>query len=83
VVQRLWRQINNPLIWLLLGAVGLAIALGKVTDGLVVLSVVLINAVIGFIQEFKAGRAIKALSDMVPQNAMVMRDGRSVMVTGG
>jgi Ca2+-transporting ATPase len=49
VVQLLWRQINNPLIWVLLGAAGLAIALGKVTDGLVVLSVVLINAVIGFI----------------------------------
>jgi len=80
VVQLLWRQINNPLIWVLLGAAGLAIGLGKVTDGLVVLSVVLINAVIGFIQEFKAGRAIEALSGMVPQNATVVRDGRSVMV---
>lgn len=80
VLQLLWRQINNPLIWVLLGSAGVAIALGKVTDGLVVLAVVLINAVIGFIQEFKAGRAIEALSGMVPQNAMVIRDGRSMMV---
>ena len=80
VLQLLWRQINNPLIWVLLGSAGLAILLGKVTDGLVVLSVVVINAVIGFIQEFKAGRAIEALSGMVPQNAMVVRDGRSLMV---
>ena len=77
VLQLLWRQINNPLIWVLLGSAGLAILLGKVTDGLVVLSVVVINAVIGFIQEFKAGRAIEALSGMVPQNAMVVRDGRA------
>lgn len=80
VLQLLWRQINNPLIWVLLGSGTLAVALGKMTDGLVVLAVVLINAVIGFIQEFKAGRAIEALSSMVPQNAMVVRGGKSVMV---
>lgn len=80
VFQLLWRQINNPLIWVLLGSAAVAIVLGKVTDGLVVLAVVLINAVIGFIQEFKAGRAIEALSGMVPQNAMVVRDGKAMMV---
>jgi len=80
VLQVLWRQINNPLIWVLLGSGTLAVLLGKMTDGLVVLSVVLINSVIGFIQEFKAGRAIEALSDMVPQNATVIREGRNVAV---
>jgi len=80
VLQVLWRQINNPLIWVLLGSGTLAVLLGKMTDGLVVLSVVLINSVIGFIQEFKAGRAIEALSDMVPQNATVIREGRNVVV---
>ncbi|WP_310600866.1 HAD-IC family P-type ATPase [Desulfobulbus sp.] len=80
VLQLLWRQINNPLIWVLLASAGLAMLLGKLTDGLVVLAVVAINAVIGFIQEFKAGRAIEALSSMVPQNATVIRDGRNMMV---
>lgn len=80
VLQLLWRQINNPLIWVLLGSGTLAVVLGKMTDGLVVLSVVVINAIIGFIQEFKAGRAIEALSDMVPQNATVIREGRNVTV---
>lgn len=80
VWQLLWRQINNPLIWVLLWAAVVAILLGKATDGLVVLAVVLINAVIGFIQEFKAGRAIEALSGMVPQNATVLRDGTTRMV---
>jgi len=76
----LWRQINNSLIWVLLGSGTLAVLLGKMTDGLVVLSVVAINAVIGFIQEFKAGRAIEALSDMAPRNATVVRDGRNATV---
>ena len=80
MLQLLWRQINNPLIWVLLGSGTLAVVLGKMTDGLVVLAVVVINAIIGFIQEFKAGRAIEALSEMVPQNATVIREGRNVMV---
>ena len=48
---------------------------GKITDGLVVLSVVVVNTIIGFIQEFKASKAIEALSDMIPENAVVLRDG--------
>ena len=80
VLRLLWRQINNSLIWVLLGSGLLAVVLGKMTDGLVVLAVVLINAVIGFIQEFKAGRAIEALSDMVVQNTTVIREGKSVTV---
>jgi Ca2+-transporting ATPase len=76
----LWRQINNPLIWVLLGSSTLATLLGKITDGLVVLSVVVINTVIGFIQEYKAGKAIEALSDMVPENATVLRDDNPVTI---
>lgn len=74
----LWRQINNPLIWVLVGSSTLATSLGKITDGLVVLSVVVVNTIIGFIQEFKAGKAIEALSDMVPDNTNVLRDGNLI-----
>src|SRR5437868_5746238 len=72
----LFRQINNPLIWVLLGSAALAMALGKVTDGLVVLAVVVLNTFIGFVQEFRAGKAIEALSLMVPEVATVLRGGK-------
>jgi Ca2+-transporting ATPase len=81
VITLLWRQINNPLIWVLIGSSTLATLLGKVTDGLVVLSVVVVNTIIGFIQEFKAGKAIEALNEMVPENANVLRDGRYITIS--
>jgi len=71
----LWRQIDNPLIWVLLVAAVVAIGLGKVTDGLVVLAVVVVNSLIGFVQEYRANRAIEALRGMVPEYATVLRDG--------
>ncbi|NMO20889.1 HAD-IC family P-type ATPase [Pyxidicoccus fallax] len=76
----LWRQINSPLIWVLIASAVLAIAMGKVTDGLVVAAVVVLNTLIGFVQEYRAGKAIEALSAMVPENATVMRGGHKVSV---
>jgi Ca2+-transporting ATPase len=69
------RQVKDPLIVVLVGAAALAVALGKATDGLVVLAVVVVNAAIGFFQEHRASRAIEALARMVPENAVAVRGG--------
>jgi Ca2+-transporting ATPase len=74
------RQLESPLIWVLLGSSAVAILLGKVLDGLVVLAVVVVNTVIGFIQEYRASQAIGALLQMVPETATVLRDGRRTLV---
>ena len=69
------RQFLNPLIYILLAATILAIAMGKITDGIVVFSVIIINATIGFVQEYQAGKTIQGLLKLIPENATVMRDG--------
>jgi magnesium-transporting ATPase (P-type) len=71
----IWRQINNPLIWVLLVSGTLAIVMDKGVDGIVVLGVVVVNTLIGFIQEYRAGKAIEALALMVPETTTVLRDG--------
>ncbi len=75
----LWRQFNNPIGWLLLAAGALALVLVKYTDAVVVFAAVGVNALLGFIQEFRAGKAISSLAAMVPESALVLRDGRQVV----
>lgn len=80
VLALLWRQLNNPLIIILLGAALLAFILGKVVDALVVLGAVVVNVVIGFVQEYRASKAIEALTAMVPETATVIRQGERRVV---
>jgi len=75
-----WRQINNPIGWLLISAGALAVGLQKVTDSLVVFGAVIVNAIIGFIQEYRAGKAIEALAAMLPEFTTALRDGQSISV---
>jgi Ca2+-transporting ATPase len=76
LLRMLVRQVNDPIVYLLLGSVGVAIAVGKVLDGFIVLAAVLINLLIGLIQELRASKAIEALSRMVSHDTTVLRDGR-------
>ncbi|WP_104493437.1 cation-transporting P-type ATPase [Paracoccus denitrificans] len=74
-VLRFLAQFNNALIYFLLSAAVAAIALGHVIDGVVIVVVVLVNAVVGFIQEGKAERALDAIRDMIAPHAVVVREG--------
>ncbi|WP_437535333.1 HAD-IC family P-type ATPase [Sorangium sp. So ce726] len=76
----LFRQINDPLIYVLLASAALAMAMGEAIDGAVVLAVVVLNTAIGFVQELRAGKAIEALVDMVPQTATVVRGGQRSVI---
>ena len=76
-----WRQVHNPLIWVLIGSAVVAMAVDPtdgIKNGLVILAVVILNTLIGFVQESKANRAIEALSRMVPENATVVRARRKL-----
>ncbi|MBS1212905.1 MAG: carbonate dehydratase [Proteobacteria bacterium] len=69
-------QFHNVLIYILLVSAAGAFFLADWVDAGVILGVVLINAVIGFIQEDKAENALAAIRDMLSLSATVLRDGR-------
>jgi len=73
-----WNQVNTPIGWLLIAAGCLAVALSKPTDAAVVFGAVCINAIIGFTQEYMAGKAIEALAAMVPEVSTVLRNGQAI-----
>ena len=74
------RQFTSPVIWLLLGASVLSASLGEFIDAVAIGAIVIVNAGIGFFQEYRAERAVMALRSMTAPRARVMRDGHSVMV---
>ena len=69
-------QFHNVLIYVLIGSAGITAGLGHWVDTGVILGVVLINAVIGFVQEGKAEKALDAIRSMLSLHAMVLREGR-------
>ena len=75
-LRRLLRQMHNPLVYVLLASGTVTMLLGEVVDTAVILGVVVVNTVVGFIQESKAESALEALMSMVPTNARVVRAGR-------
>jgi magnesium-transporting ATPase (P-type) len=69
-------QFHNILIYILIAAAGVTGLLGEWIDTAVILAVVVINALIGFIQEGKAEKALEAISRELSPHATVRRDGR-------
>lgn len=74
-LRRFIRQFHNVLIYILLGAAAVTGVMQHWTDTAVILSVVLINTLIGFIQENKAEKAMAAIRNMLSAHASVLRDG--------
>lgn len=69
-------QLNDPMIYILFAAAAISIFLREVSDAVIILLVVLLNAVIGMTQEAKAEQALEALKKLSSPNALVRRDGR-------
>ena len=68
-------QFHQPLIYLLLAASVITGVIGEWVDASVIFGVVLANAIVGYLQEAKAGKAIEALAKMVVTEATVRREG--------
>ena len=74
------KQFNQPLVYILLLAAGVTAFLGEWVDSSVIFGVVIFNAIVGFLQEAKDEKAIKALAKMVATETTVRRNGRKLRV---
>ena len=74
-IKRFLSQFHNVLVYVLLAAAGVTAAIGHWVDSGVIVGVVVINALIGFIQEGKAEKALDAIRNMLTLQAMVQRGG--------
>ena len=74
----IWRflaQFNNALIYFLLASAAAAFALGHAVDAAVILAVVLVNAVVGVVQEGRAEKALAGIETLLGEHARVVRNG--------
>lgn len=69
-------QFKSPIVWLLVFAAGLSFYFGELLDGIAILIVILINALIGFYMEYQAERSMNALKKLSAVPAKVQRDGK-------
>lgn len=73
-------QFQDFMIWVLLAAGGISGALGEWVDAGIILFVVLVNAILGTIQESRAEAALSALKDMSAPSALAVREGETMKI---
>jgi len=82
VLLRFLKHFHNLLIYVLLAAAAITMALGHWVDTGVILAVIVANALIGFLQEGKAEKSMDAIRHMLAPHANVMRDGTRQVIEG-
>lgn len=76
----LWSQFKDLLVVILIVAALVAYSVGETSDAAVILVIVVLNASIGFFQEFRTEKTLDALKKMVHPEIRIMRDGKEQMI---
>jgi len=73
-------QFRSPMVWILLAAMLISLVVKEYIDFYVIGAIVVLNAILGFIQEYRAERSIEALKKMISLKATVLRDGEEMHI---
>ncbi len=73
-------QFKSVLIWILISATIISLIMGEEIDAIVIFTIVLVSSTLGFLQEYRAERALEALKKMLSPTVTVIRDSREVAV---
>ena len=76
----LLKEFLNPIVLILLVAMAFSFFVGELLDGFVILGIILVDAIIGTIQEKRAERVASSLSQMVKVKTKVLRDGQKLEI---
>src|SRR5512139_2093636 len=76
----LFNQLKSPLVYIILAAAGISLALGEFGDFGIIMAVVVIDVILGFIQEYQAQRTYVALKGLLKPTTTVIRDGQRMEV---
>lgn len=79
-VKILIRQFTSFIVLVLIAAMVISFVIGEKLDAIVVLAIIILNGIFGFVQEFKAEKAIEALRKLAALKARVIRDGRETQI---
>ncbi|APM38371.1 calcium-translocating P-type ATPase, PMCA-type [Clostridium kluyveri] len=77
----LFEQINDVLIYILLAAAVVSALLNEISDAIIIGIVIILNAVIGLVQESKAEKALESLKKLSVPKALVKRDGKIIEIS--
>ena len=81
ILQMVLHQLTDFMILVLIVVAIVSGILGDLTDTIIILAIIVINAAVGFIQEYRSEKAMEALKNMAPSFARVVREGSTLEIT--
>lgn len=75
-----FRQLKSPLVYLLFVAAAISFFMGEAIDGFTILAIIFLNAILGFIQEYKSEKTIQKLENLISSKVLVRRENKEEVI---